>query len=362
MKTALITGITGQDGAYLAQLLLHKGYRVYGTYRRTSSVNFWRIDELGIRHHPELRLIEHDMTDLGSCIRILEAAEPHEVYNLAAQTYVGVSFAQPTTTATITGLGALNLLEAIRTLDCGVRFYQASSAEMFGKVQAVPQSETTPFYPRSPYGVAKLFAHWTAINYRESYGIFACSGILFNHESPLRGPEFVTRKIAEAVARIAQGDGGPIVLGNLDARRDWGYAAEYVEGMWRMLQAEAPDTYVLATNRTETVRRFAELAFRAAGIALEWQGDDLDERGVDAARGRELVRIDPKLRRPAEVDLLQGDNSRAARLLGWTPRTTLEELAAMMVEADLRRLGDAAAPRPLRDRGRRLSPVSEAVA
>jgi GDPmannose 4,6-dehydratase len=340
MTTALITGITGQDGAYLAALLLRKNYKVYGTYRRTSSANFWRIEELGVRHHPELHLLEHDMTDLGSCLRILEQSMPDEVYNLAAQTYVGVSFSQPCTTAAITGLGALNLLEAIRTLNRRIRYYQASSAEMFGKVQAVPQTEMTPFYPRSPYGVAKVFAHWTTINYRESYGIFGCSGILFNHESPLRGPEFVTRKISEAVARIAAGRQRQLDLGNLDARRDWGYAAEYVRGMWQMLQAPEPDTYVLATNRTETVRTFATLAFKAAGIRLEWRGRGVEERGIDAADGRVLVRVDPRNHRPAEVDLLQGDNAKAARLLGWVPQTSLERLAAMMVGADLRRVGD----------------------
>jgi GDPmannose 4,6-dehydratase len=362
MKTALITGITGQDGAYLTELLLRKGYRVFGTYRRTSSANFWRLDFLGVRQHPELRLVEHDMTDLGSCLRIIEAARPDEIYNLAAQTFVGVSFAQPSTTAAITGLGALNLLEAIRTLDRRIRYYQASSAEMFGKVQAVPQSETTPFYPRSPYGTAKVFAHWTAINYRESYGIFAASGILFNHESPLRGPEFVTRKIAEAAARCAAGEETPLALGNLDARRDWGYAAEYVEGMWRMLQAEEPDTFVLATNRTETVRSFATLAYRTIGVDLEWRGSGAEECGIDAADGRELVRVDTRLRRPAEVDLLQGDNTRAGRVLGWTPRTTLEELAAMMVTADVRRLEETATIRPLQPRGRRAPLVSQAVA
>jgi GDPmannose 4,6-dehydratase len=352
MKTALITGITGQDGAYLAELLLAKGYRVYGTYRRTSSVNFWRLEHLGVRDHARLELIEHDVTDAGSCIRILEVAEPDEVYNLAAQTYVGVSFSQPSTTAAITGLGALNLLEAIRTVDRGIRFYQASSAEMFGKVQAIPQSEQTPFYPRSPYGVAKLFGHWTTINYRESYDIFGCSGILFNHESPLRGPEFVTRKISMAAARIAAGRQSHLALGNLDARRDWGYAAEFVAGMWMMLQATEPETYVLATNRTETVRTFATLAFKSAGIDIEWRGSGAQERGFDAADGRELVQVDPAQFRPAEVDLLQGDNTRAGQLLGWRPRTTLELLAAMMVEADFRRVEHDPAREPL-DRGAR---------
>ncbi|MGH8129214.1 MAG: GDP-mannose 4,6-dehydratase, partial [Gammaproteobacteria bacterium] len=263
MKTALITGITGQDGAYLTRLLLDKGYKVYGAYRRTSSVNFWRMQELGIAAHPNLELVEYDLTDPGCSLRLIQKIQPDEIYNLAAQSFVGVSFEQPITTAEITGLGALHLLEAIRTVKPDTRFYQASTSEMFGKVQAVPQNEHTMFWPRSPYGVAKLFAHWTTVNYRESFGIFGASGILFNHESPLRGREFVTRKITDAVARIKLGQQEVLELGNLDAKRDWGFAAEYVEGMWRMLQADRPDTYVLATGRTETVRDFAALAFKA---------------------------------------------------------------------------------------------------
>ena len=253
---AVITGVTGQDGAYLAQLLLDKGYEVYGTYRRTSSVNFWRIEELGIDKNTDLHLVEYDLTDLSSSIRLLQNTGATEVYNLAAQSFVGVSFDQPITTAEITGLGPLNLLEAIRIVDPKIRFYQASTSELFGKVQAIPQIETTPFYPRSPYGVAKLYAHWMTINYRESYDIFACSGILFNHESPLRGREFVTRKITDSVAKIKQGKLDVLELGNMDAKRDWGFAKEYVEGMWRMMQAKEADTFVLATNRTETVREF----------------------------------------------------------------------------------------------------------
>ncbi|MFT4197635.1 MAG: GDP-mannose 4,6-dehydratase [Pseudoxanthomonas sp.] len=337
MKSALITGVSGQDGAYLAQLLLDKGYRVYGAYRRTSSVNFWRIEELGIERHPNLSLVEYDLTDLGSSIRMLESTQASEVYNLAAQSFVGVSFDQPATTAQITGIGAVHLLEAIRQVDPKIRFYQASTSEMFGKVQAVPQTETTPFYPRSPYGVAKLYAHWMTVNYRESYGIFGCSGILFNHESPLRGREFVTRKITDSVAKIKLGKLDVLELGNLDARRDWGFAREYVEGMWRMLQADEPDTYVLATHRTESVHDFVTMAFKAAGIAIEWRGQGEAERGVEAGSGRELVRINPRYYRPAEVDLLIGDPAKARQKLGWQPRTTLEELCAMMVEADLRR-------------------------
>jgi len=337
MKTALITGVSGQDGAYLTQLLLEKGYRVYGTYRRTSSVNFWRIEELGIERHPNLSLVEYDLTDLGSSIRLLENTEVSEVYNLAAQSFVGVSFDQPITTGHITGIGAVHMLEAIRTVNRKIRFYQASTSEMFGKVQAVPQTERTPFYPRSPYGVAKLYAHWMTVNYRESYDIFGSSGILFNHESPLRGREFVTRKITDAVAKIQLGKLDVLELGNLDAKRDWGYAKEYVEGMWRMLQAEEPDTYVLATGRTETVRDFVTMAFKAVGTDIEWRGSAEEERGLDAASGRELVRVNPRFYRPAEVELLIGDASRAHQKLGWQAQTSLEDLCRMMVMADLER-------------------------
>lgn len=334
---AIITGITGQDGAYLAQLLLEKGYTVYGTYRRTSSVNFWRIEELGISEHPNLNLVEYDLTDLSASIRLLQRTGATEVYNLAAQSFVGVSFDQPITTAEITGVGPVNLLEAIRIVNPKIRFYQASTSEMFGKVQAIPQTEDTPFYPRSPYGVAKLYAHWMTINYRESYGIFGCSGILFNHESPLRGREFVTRKITDSVAKIKLGKLDVLELGNLDAKRDWGFAKEYVEGMWRMLQVDEPDTYVLATNRTETVRDFVRMAFKAAGIAVRFEGAEEQEVGIDETSGKIIVRINPKYYRPAEVDLLIGSPARATEKLGWEPKTTLEELCQMMVEADLRR-------------------------
>ena len=336
-SNAVVTGITGQDGAYLTQLLLEKGYTVFGTYRRTSSVNFWRLDELGITDHPNLKLVEYDLTDLSSTIRLLEKAEPREVYNLAAQSFVGVSFEQPITTAEITGVGALNLLEAIRTVDSSIRFYQASTSEMFGEVQAIPQAENTPFYPRSPYGVAKLFAHWSTINYRESYGIFGSSGILFNHESPLRGKEFVTRKITDAVARIKLGLQDVLELGNLDAKRDWGYAAEYVEGMWRMLQADEPDTYVLATGRTETVRDFVRMACKAAEIDVEFSSSNEAESAADTQTGKTIVRVNPEFYRPAEVDLLVGDPTKAAEHLGWSATTSLEGLCAMMVEADLKR-------------------------
>ena len=336
-KTALITGITGQDGAYLAQLLLGKGYTVYGAYRRTSSVNFWRIDELGIQQHPQLHLVEYDLTDLGASIALVQKVQPTEIYNLAAQSFVGVSFEQPSTTAQITGLGALNLLEAIRLVNPKIRFDQASTSEMFGKVQAIPQEESTPFYPRSPYGVAKLYAHWMTVNYRESYNIFGASGILFNHESPLRGREFVTRKITDAVAKIQLGQLDVLELGNLDAKRDWGYAKEYVEGMWRMLQVDEPDTFVLATNRTETVRDFVRMAFKGAGVSVDFQGSAEDETAVDVATGKTVVRVNPKFYRPAEVDLLIGNPTKAKNVLGWAPQTTLEQLCQMMVEADLRR-------------------------
>jgi len=337
MRKAIVTGVTGQDGAYLAQLLLEKGYTVYGTYRRTSSVNFWRIEELGIAQHPDLHLVEYDLTDLSSSIRLLQSTEATEVYNLAAQSFVGVSFDQPVTTAEITGLGAVNLLEAIRIVNPKVRFYQASTSEMFGKVQEIPQVESTPFYPRSPYGVAKLYAHWMTINYRESYDIFGASGILFNHESPLRGREFVTRKITDSVVKIKQGKLDVLELGNIDAKRDWGFAKEYVEGMWRMLQAAEPDTFVLSTNRSETVRDFVSLAFKAAEIDVEWKGQGESEQAVDAVSGKLLVRVNPKFYRPAEVELLIGSAAKAKEILGWEPKTTLEELCKMMVEADLRR-------------------------
>jgi len=337
MKTAIVTGITGQDGAYLAQLLIDKRYRVVGCYRRTSSVNFWRIEELGIVSSPQLSLVEHDLTDFGSSLGLVKRTEPHEIYNLAAQSFVGVSFDQPAATAQITGVGALNLLEAIRLVNPKIRFYQASTSEMFGKVQAIPQDETTPFYPRSPYGVAKLYAHWMTVNYRESYGIFGASGILFNHESPLRGREFVTRKITDSVAKIKLGKLQRLELGNLDAKRDWGFAKEYVDGMHRMLQIDEPDTFVLATNRTQSVRDFVTMAFKAAAMPIDWRGSGPEETGVDIASGKTVVCISRKFHRPAEVDLLIGNAAKAKAKLGWQSQTTLEQLCAMMVEADLLR-------------------------
>nr|WP_211254027.1 GDP-mannose 4,6-dehydratase [Paraburkholderia nodosa] len=337
VKSAIITGITGQDGAYLTEQLLEKGYVVHGTYRRTSSVNFWRLEELGVAHHQNLRLVEHDLLDAGSCIRLMERAQPDEVYNLAAQSFVGVSFEQPALTAQVTGVGALNLLEALRIIHPKARFYQASTSEMFGKVQAIPQTESTPFYPRSPYGVAKLYAHWITVNYRESYDMFASSGILFNHESPLRGREFVTRKITDSLAKISLGQLDVLELGNLDAQRDWGYAKEYVEGMWRMLQADQPDTYVLATNRTVSVRDFVNAAAKCLGIEIEWQGTAENEIGRDRKSGKTIVRVNPTFYRPAEVDLLIGDAQKAHDELGWAPKTSLETLCQMMVEADVAR-------------------------
>ncbi len=337
MKKAIVTGITGQDGAYLAELLLVKGYEVYATYRRTASVNFWRIEELGIESHPNLHLIEYDLTDAANSIRMVKDIHPDEIYNLAAQSFVGVSFEQPLATASITGLGAAHLLEAVRIVDTSIRYYQASTSEMFGKVQEIPQVESTPFYPRSPYGVAKLYAHWMTINYRESYDIFGCSGILFNHESPLRGREFVTRKITDAVAKIKLGKLERLELGNMDAKRDWGYAKEYVEGMYLMMQAKTPDTFVLATNRTETVRDFVTMAFRAVDIHIEWQGSAENEIGIDTASGKKVVAVNPKFYRPAEVELLIGNPKKAKDELGWEPKTTLEELCKMMVDADMRR-------------------------
>jgi GDPmannose 4,6-dehydratase len=337
MKTALITGVTGQDGAYLAQLLLDKGYTVVGAYRRTSSVDFWRLATLGVASHPRLSLVEFDLTDLGSCISLVRKAAPQEIYNLAAQSFVGVSFEIPAATAQITGIGAVNLLEAIRLTDPSIRFYQASTSEMYGKVQAVPQDEATAFYPRSPYAAAKLYAHWMTINYRESYGLFASSGILFNHESPLRGIEFVTRKITDAMARLRIGSLDCLELGNLDARRDWGFAGEYVDGMWRMLQTDTPDTYVLATGRTETVRDFVRLAATAAGFTLDFEGNGDSEIARDRQTGRVLVRVNPRFYRPAEVELLIGDATKARTELGWQPQVSLEALCTMMVEADLAR-------------------------
>jgi GDPmannose 4,6-dehydratase len=337
MPTSVITGVTGQDGAYLTQHLLERGHKVYGTFRRTSSVNFWRLEELGVLDHPDLELIEFDLIDAGACLRLIDRAEPDYVYNLAAQSFVGVSFQQPIATSQMTGIGPLQLLEAIRQVNDKIKFYQASSSEQYGRVQAIPQNEDTPFYPRSPYAVAKLFAHWITINYRESYGMFASSGILFNHESPLRGREFVTRKITNAVSRIHLGKQDRLELGNLDAQRDWGFAKEYTEGMTLIMQHNEAATFVLGTGKSVSVREFAEMAFAATGIELVWRGQGVAEEGVCKKTGRVRVKVNPVFFRPAEVDYLIGDSSRAEKLLGWKAQTSLGDLCRLMVEADIRR-------------------------
>jgi GDPmannose 4,6-dehydratase len=337
MPLSVVTGVTGQDGAYLARQLLQDGHRVHGTFRRASSVNFWRLQELGIRSHGNLELVEFDLIDPGACLRLIDRAQPDYVFNLAAQSFVGVSFSQPVATAQITAIGALHLLEAIRQVNPKIKFYQASSSELYGRVQSVPQNETTPFYPRSPYAISKLFAHWATVNYREAYDLFATCGILFNHESPLRGQEFVTRKITNAVARIHLGKQEWLELGNLDARRDWGYAEEYTSGMKLIVDHTTPETFVLATGKSTTVREFAEMAFRAAGIDLFWRGSGIEEEGVCKKSGKLRVKVNPEYFRPAEVDHLIGDASRAKTMLGWEARTSLADLCAMMVEADIRR-------------------------
>lgn len=338
MKKAIITGITGQDGAYLAELLLSKGYKVFGAYRRTSSQNFWRIDYLGIRNHPNLMLVEHDLIDAASTIRMISEIRPDEIYNLAAQSFVHVSFDQPIATSMITGIGVTHMLEAIRIVNKDIKFYQASTSELYGKVQEVPQKETTPFYPRSPYGVSKLYAHWMVTNYRESYDMFACSGILFNHESPLRGLEFVTRKISDSVARISEGLQDCIELGNLDASRDWGFAPEFVDGMYRMLQHDKPDTFVFATNKAYTVRQFVEYAFNVIGIYLKWEGSGVSELGINKKTGKVIVKVNKYFFRLAEVDALIGDYSKAKQDLAWVPTTDLKDMCRIMVESDLKSL------------------------
>lgn len=340
MKTALITGITGQDGAYLAELLLDKGYRVHGVKRRSSSFNTARIDHLfRDRHEGEQRFHLHfgDMTDATNLIRLVQETQPDEIYNLAAQSHVAVSFETAEYTANADAMGTLRLLEAIRILkrENSIRFYQASTSELYGKVQEIPQSETTPFYPRSPYAAAKLYAYWICVNYREAYGIFAANGILFNHESPLRGETFVTRKITRAVAAIELKQQARLYLGNLDAKRDWGHARDYVDGMWRILQHDRPDDWVLATGETTTVRHFVELAFMEVGRTLTWEGEGVEEVGRDTKSGEILVAVDPAYFRPTEVDLLLGDPSKAERELGWKSSTPLSQLVQEMVASDL---------------------------
>lgn len=320
-KSVIVTGIMGQDGAYLAKLLLERGYKVYGFVARRSTPSDWRLQYLDIDN--EVEFIEGDLTDLSSLVRAIQIAKPQEIYNLGAQSFVATSWKQPILTAQSTGLGALNVLEAVRLTDSSIRFYQASTSEMFGKIQEAMQSETTPFYPRSPYGVAKLFGHWMTVNYRESFEIFACSGILFNHESPLRGMEFVTRKVTDAVARIKLGQQKELRLGNIDAKRDWGFAGDYVEAMWKMLQQEQPDDYVIATGQTTTVRDMCDIAFEYVGLNYQ-----------------DYVKIDSAFYRPAEVDILLGNPAKAGEKLNWYPKTSLEELIHMMVEADLKRVND----------------------
>ncbi len=336
VKRALITGIRGQDGAYLSKLLLEKGYEVYGADRRSGDSSFWRLAELGIERDVKVRYM--DLLELTNVMREIEKIRPDEVYNLAAQSFVQASFEQPIITSDIDAVGVLRILEALRTLKADTRFYQASTSEMFGRVQAIPQNEKTPFYPRSPYGVAKLYGHWITVNYRESYGMFACSGILFNHESPLRGLEFVTRKITSGLARIRLGLLDRIVLGNMDSKRDWGYAPEYVEAMWLMLQQKGPDDYVVATGETHTVREFVELSMKHAWFDLAWEGEGTNEKGIDRKTGKTLIEISAEFFRPAEVDILVGNPAKAADTLGWQPKTRFEELARIMVEADIKRL------------------------
>ncbi|MBV9829896.1 MAG: GDP-mannose 4,6-dehydratase [Alphaproteobacteria bacterium] len=339
-KTAFITGISGQDGAYLAKLLLAKGYRVFGGLRRTSNGEVTRLDELGIAG--DVEIADFDLAELTNIMRTLHKIAPDEIYNLAAQSFVGLSFEQPLYTADADAIGPLRILEAIRQETPSSRYYQASTSEMFGKVQAVPQDETTPFYPRSPYGVAKLFAHWATINYRESYGLHACSGILFNHESPLRGREFVTRKITLSLARIKHGKQSVLELGNLSAERDWGFAGDYVEGMWLMLQQKDPQDFVLATGEKHTVRSFVEAAAIRLGFDIEWSGEGEQEQGIDRKTGRIIVKVNPVFYRPAEVDLLIGSPTKANRVLGWTRKVSFEGLVTMMAEADDKKVRDRA--------------------
>ena len=341
MKTALITGITGQDGAYLAELLLEKGYEVHGIKRRSSLFNTARIDHLYQDPHEEnVRLHLHygDLTDATNLIRVIQEVQPDEIYNLAAQSHVKVSFETPEYTANSDALGTLRLLEAIRILglEQKTRFYQASTSELYGKASEVPQNEKTPFYPRSPYAAAKLYAYWVTVNYREAYGIFASNGILFNHESPIRGETFVTRKITRAASRIKLGLQEKVYLGNLDAKRDWGHARDYVEAMWKILQHDEPDDFVIATGETHSVREFAELAFREVGFDIQWQGSGIEEKGIDSKTGKVLIQIDPKYFRPTEVDILQGDAGKAREKLGWKPKVSFEQLVSEMVKEDLR--------------------------
>jgi len=342
MKKALITGITGQDGSYLTELLLEKGYEVHGIIRRASSFNTQRIDHLyKDQHEKNVNMILHygDLNDSSALHRILESVRPDEIYNLGAQSHVKVSFEVPEYTADVDGMGTLRMLDAIQSLGLKSKFYQASTSELYGLVQEVPQSETTPFYPRSPYAAAKLYAYWIVVNYREAYDLFACNGILFNHESPRRGETFLTRKVTRAVAAIHKGIQEKLYLGNLDAKRDWGFAKDYVEGMWLMLQQEKPTDLVLATGNTYTVRQWVDLSFKEVGIELDWQGSGVNEKGIDKKSGKVIVEVDPKYFRPTEVELLIGDPSKAKKLLNWESKTSIEELVSLMVKSDIKELG-----------------------
>jgi GDPmannose 4,6-dehydratase len=336
MKKALITGITGQDGAYLTRFLLDKGYEVYGAFRRSANLNLSGLQYLQV--DDKVNYLPLELLEFTNIYRAIERIKPDEIYNLGSQSFVALSFEEPIFTADVTALGCLRILEAIRAVKPDTKFYQASSSEMFGKVQAIPQNEKTPFYPRSPYAASKLFAHWITVNYRESYGIFACSGIFFNHESPLRGLEFITRKVTDGIARIKNGLQEKIIVGNLDAKRDWGYAQEYVEAMWLMLQQEKPDDYVVATGETHSIREFAENAFRYAGFDIVWKGKDIEEKGIDKKTGKTLIEVSPEFFRPAEVDILLGDYSKAKGKLGWQPRTKFQDLVSIMIEADIKRV------------------------
>ena len=337
-KRALVTGITGQDGAYLSRLLLEKGYEVHGAVRRSASINNWRLVDLGV--DADIRYADFDLMEFSNILRVIEKVQPDEVYNLAAQSFVATSFEQPVYTGTVDAIGVTKLLEAIRRSAQPVRFYQASTSEMFGKVHAVPQTESTPFHPRSPYGVAKLYGHWITVNYRESYGMHASSGILFNHESPLRGAEFVTRKISLGLARIRNGQANELQLGNLEAKRDWGFAGDYVNGMWQMLQQPEGDDYILATGETHSVEEFVDKAADCLGFSLAWEGEGKDRVGIDRASGRKLVVVDPTFFRPAEVDLLIGSAEKARQRLGWQRQMGFEMLVEQMVMADDRRIRD----------------------
>jgi GDPmannose 4,6-dehydratase len=336
MKKALITGITGQDGAYLAKFLLDKGYEVYGAYRRSAVLNLNGLKYLGV--DDKVRYLPLELLEFTNIYRAIEKIRPDELYNLGSQSFVALSFDEPIFTADVTALGPLRVLEAIRAVKPDTKFYQASSSEMFGKAQSMPQTEKNSFYPRSPYAASKLFAHWITVNYRESYGIFACSGILFNHESPVRGFEFVTRKITHALAQMKLGRKTELKLGNLDSKRDWGYALEYVEAMWLMLQQDKPDDYVIATGETHSVREFAELACKTAGFDIVWEGKGVEERGIDRNTGKVLIEVSAEFFRPAEVDILQGDYSKAKEKLGWQPRTKFQDLVSIMVDADMKRV------------------------